>query len=298
MTKDRFDIHQHITNQIITSIEQGAGDFQLPWHQGGGIVSRPTNIASKKAYRGVNIVALWAASQACGFSSGIWGTYRQWSEAGAQVRKGEKSSYVVFYKELEFARAEDGADAESETRLFARATPVFAAEQVEGFNTEPVGDRPEIEPIDAADAFVRATGAAIAHGGTRAYYRPSTDSIQLPDRTAFVGTATSTAQESYYSTLLHELTHWTSPEHRCNRTLGKRFGNDAYAMEELVAELGAAFLCADLGITLEPRLDHAQYLTSWLSVLKADKKAIFAAASAASKAVEFLGAKKSNEGSS
>ena len=174
MTKDRFDIHQHITNQIITSIEQGAGDFKLPWHRGGGMVSRPTNIASKKAYRGVNIVALWAASQACGFSSGIWGTYRQWSEAGAQVRKGEKSSYVVFYKELEYARAEDWADAESETRLFARATPVFAAEQVEGFNAEPASDRPEIEPIDAAEAFVRATGAAIAHGGTRAYYRPVT----------------------------------------------------------------------------------------------------------------------------
>lgn len=288
MTKDRFDIHQHITNQIITSIEQGAGDFQLPWHQGGGMVSRPTNIASKKAYRGVNIVALWAASHTNGFSSGIWGTYRQWSEAGAQVRKGEKSSYVVFYKELEYVRAEDGSDAESETRLFARATPVFAAEQVEGFNAEPASDRPEIEPIDAAEAFVRATGATIAHGGTRAYYRPSTDSIQLPDRSAFVGTATSTAKESYYSTLLHELTHWTSPEQRCNRTLGKRFGDDAYAVEELVAELGAAFLCAELGITLEPRLDHAQYLTSWLSVLKADKKAIFAAASAASKATDYL----------
>ena len=156
------------------------------------LVTLPTpkkfnDIASKKAYRGVNIVPLWAASQACGFSSGIWGTYRQWSEAGAQVRKGEKSSYVVFYKELEYARAEDWADAESETRLFARATPVFAAEQVEGFNAEPASDRPEIEPIDAAEAFVRATGAAIAHGGTRAYYRPSTDSIQLPDRAAFVG---------------------------------------------------------------------------------------------------------------
>jgi len=297
MTKDRFDIHQHITNQIITSIEQGAGDFQLPWHQGGGMVSRPTNIASKKAYRGVNIVALWAASQACGFSSGIWGTYRQWSEAGAQVRKGEKSSYVVFYKELEFVRTEDGADTESDTRLFARATPVFAAEQVEGFVAEPASDRAEIEPIDAAEAFVRATGAAIAHGGTRAYYRPSTDSIQLPDRMAFVGTATSTAQESYYSTLLHELTHWTAPDQRCNRTFGKRFGDDAYAMEELVAELGAAFLCAELGITLDPRLDHAQYLTSWLSVLKADKKAIFVAASAASKAVEFLSAKNPDEGS-
>ena len=287
MTKDRFDIHQHITNQIITAIEDGAGDCKLPWRQG-GVISRPTNIASKMAYRGVNIVALWAASEACGFTSGIWGTYRQWSEAGAQVRKGEKSAYVVFYKELEYAPIEGGPDAETETRLFARATPVFAAEQVEGFNAEAETDRPNIAPIDAAAAFVTATGASIVHGGDRANYRPSTDSIQIPERSAFIGTATSTAQESYYSTLLHELTHWTAPEQRCNRDLGKRFGDDAYAMEELVAELGAAFLCSELGVASEPRLDHAQYLASWLSVLKADKKAIFTAASAASKAVAFL----------
>jgi antirestriction protein ArdC len=103
MTKDRFDIHQHITNQIVAAIEQGAGDFKLPWNRGGHI-TRPTNVASRKAYRGVNIIALWAASEVQGYSTGVWGTYRQWAEAGAQVRKGEKSSYVVFYKELEFTR--------------------------------------------------------------------------------------------------------------------------------------------------------------------------------------------------
>lgn len=285
MTKERFDIHQHITSQIIAAIESGAGDFQLPWRRAGHI-ARPTNISSKRPYRGVNILALWAASQTLGYSSGVWGTYRQWAETGAQVRKGEKCAYVIFYKELEFAT--EGDTAETETRLFARATPVFAAEQVDGFATADTTTEVQIEPIAAAEAFVTATGALIAHGGDRAYYRPSNDSIQLPDRSAFVGTATSTPQEAYYSTLLHELTHWTAPEHRCNRTLGKRFGDDAYAMEELVAELGAAFLCADLGITAAPRLDHAQYLASWLSVLKADKKAIFAAASAASKAAGFL----------
>lgn len=214
------------------------------------------------------------------------GNYRQWADAGAQVRKGEKCAYVVFYKELEFAAEDDSQ--ETETRLFARATPVFAAEQVDGFIPAETTAEVDIEPIAAAEAFVTATGAAITHGGDRAFYRPSRDSIQLPDRGAFVGTATSTAQEAYYSTLLHELTHWTVPEHRCNRALGKRFGDAAYAMEELVAELGAAFLCADLGITAAPRLDHAQYLASWLSVLKAGKKAIFAAASAASKAVGFM----------
>jgi antirestriction protein ArdC len=176
-----------------------------------------------------------------------------------------------------------------DTRLFARATPVFAAEQVEGF-TAPVIETPAtvIPPIEAAEAFVANSGASVNHGGSRAFYRPSTDSIQLPPREAFIGSPTSTAGESYYATLLHELTHWTSHETRCNRQLGKRFGDGAYAMEELVAELGAAFLCADLRITDAPRADHAQYLDHWLTVMKADKKAIFTAASKASEAAAFL----------
>ena len=287
--KERFDIHQHITNQIVAAIERGAGEFRLPWHSVGAI-TRPTNIASKKSYRGVNIVALWAASEQNGFGSGIWGTYRQWAEVGAQVRKGEKSSYIVFYKEIEITSrpAEQDASAESETRLFARATPVFAAEQVDGYELPTITNSNPVESIATADVFVTAIGASIAHGGSRAYYRPSSDSIQIPPREAFIGSATSTAAESYYSTVLHELTHWTSHEQRCNRQLGKRFGDSAYAMEELIAELGASFLCSELGITGEPRADHAQYLTSWLSVLKADNRAIFTAASKASEAASFL----------
>jgi antirestriction protein ArdC len=197
----------------------------------------------------------------------------------------------VFYKEITVAADADEPDHEGDnTRLFARATPVFAAEQVDGYQV-PVIDAPDpviIAPIERAEAFVAATGAVINHGGARAFYRPSTDSIQLPPRAAFAGTPTSAPAEAYYSTLLHELTHWTSPETRCNRQLGKRFGDQAYAVEELVAELGAAFLCADLSITDTPRPDHAQYLATWLDVLKADKKAIFAAASKASQAAEFL----------
>jgi antirestriction protein ArdC len=288
--KDRFDIHQHITDQVVAAIERGAGDFRLPWHRAAGSIMRPVNVASKKAYRGINILALWATAHERGFSSGVWATYKQWAEAGAQVRKGEKAAFVVFYKELAFAADPESGDAETATRLFARATPVFAAEQVDGF-TPPTLEAPPatvIAPIEHAEAFVAATGASIHHGGGRAFYRPSTDSIQLPPREAFIGTSTSTPAESYYSTLLHELIHWTGHESRCNRQLGKRFGNQAYAMEELVAELGAAFLCADLGITDEPRADHAQYIASWLSVLKADKKAIFTAASRASAAAAFL----------
>jgi antirestriction protein ArdC len=109
MTKERFDIHQHITDKIVSAIERGAGDFRLPWHRGTGSIMRPVNIASKKAYRGVNVVALWAYAETSGYCSGTWGTYRQWAEAGAQVRKGEKAAFVVFYKELEVA-AETGVE--------------------------------------------------------------------------------------------------------------------------------------------------------------------------------------------
>ena len=159
MKTERFDIHQHITDKIIAAIERGAGEFRLPWHRSAGNIMRPVNIASKKAYRGVNVLALWATADEKGYTSGVWGTYRQWAEAGAQVRKGEKSAYVVFYKEITVA-ADDGNSDETDTRLFARATPVFAAEQVDGW-TPPTIDAPAtvITPIEQAEAFVAATGA-------------------------------------------------------------------------------------------------------------------------------------------
>jgi antirestriction protein ArdC len=289
MKEQRFDIHQHITNQIVAAIEAGAGEFRLPWHRAAGSIMRPVNVASKKPYQGVNILSLWAAGDAAGYQTGTWGTYKQWSEAGAQVRKGEKASYVVFYKEITVTPAEENSD-DNGTRLFARATPVFAAEQVDGYSP-PAPPEPEgspVEPIEAAEAFIAATGANIVHGGSRACYVPRTDNIHMPPPDMFFDTASSTAAEAYYSTKLHELTHWTGIESRCNRQFGKRFGDDAYAMEELVAELGAAFLCADLGVTDTPHADHAQYLDNWLRVLKADKKAIFTAASKASEAAGFL----------
>ena len=292
MRSERFDIHQHITDQIVTAIEQGPGEFRLPWHRSAGSIMRPVNIASKKAYRGVNILALWAAADAAGYTSGRWGTYRQWAEQRQQVRKGEKASYIVFYKEIDVPTETDGEEAE--TRLFARATPVFAAEQIEGYATLPdEAPAPEFPPLEATERFVAGSGARVISGGSRAFYRPSTDTIHLPARSDFVGSLTSTPAETYYSTLLHELTHWTGTEARCHRDFGKRFGDAAYAVEELVAELGAAFLCAELGIAAEPRPDHAQYLTHWLAVMKADKKAIFTAASKASQAATFLAALQS-----
>ncbi len=288
MSSGHFDIHQHITNQIVAAIERGVDAFHLPWRRAGGSLTRPVNVASRKPYRGVNILALWATACEKGFSSGVWGSYRQWAAAGAQVKKGAKAAYVVFYRKIDVV-ADDEDNEGRAARLFARATPVFAAEQVDGWTPTSAGaSSPDVQPIERAEAFVAATGAEIHHGGDRAFYRPSTDSIHLPRRDAFTGSATSSPAEAYYSVLLHELTHWTGHENRCNRRLAKRFGDQAYAMEELIAELGAAFLCADLAITDQPRADHAQYIDHWLDVLKRDKKAIFMAASKASEAAAFL----------
>lgn len=289
-TQERFDVHQHITDQIVAAMEAGAGQWQMPWHRSAHALTRPKNIASGNAYRGINILSLWVAAEAQDFSSGMWGTYKQWHEKGAQVRKGEKSTVIVFYKELERAREDDPS--ETETVLFARASRVFNAAQVDGF-TLPEGDamptEDRIEPVAAAEAFVAATGARITIGGERAFYRPSEDMIGMPDRPRFTGTDTLSPTEGWYGTLLHELTHWSGAAHRLDRQLSARFGDNAYAMEELIAELGAAFLCAELGIAATPRPDHAAYLAGWLKVLKADKKAVFTAASAASRAADYLG---------
>jgi antirestriction protein ArdC len=289
MTAQRIDVYTQVTNNIIAAIEAGAGDWQMPWHRSGEGLNRPVNIDTAKAYRGINVVSLWAAGQARGFTTGTWGTYRQWQANGCQVRKGEKSSLVVFYKELDVEEQNNDGTTEHGKRLMARASWVFNADQVDGYEAPALPEpKDPVQVIDAAERFVTGTGATIRHGGTRAFYRPSDDTIQMPERERFLGTETSTATESYYATLLHELTHWTGHDRRCDRQFGKRFGDDAYAMEELVAELGAAFLCADLGVTLTPRPDHAAYIDNWLKVLKADKKAIFTAASAAAKATDYL----------
>lgn len=288
-TRERFDVHQHITDQIVAAIEAGAGDWVMPWHRSAHSTGRPKNIASGAAYRGINVLSLWIAAEANGFEHGLWGTYKQWQEKGAQVRKGEKSSVIVFYRELERPREDDPSD--TETVLFARASRVFNASQVDGL-TLPTGDETptedRTEPIAAAEALVASSGARITIGGDRACYRPADDVIAMPDRPRFTGSGTSSPTEAWYGTLLHELTHWSGAPHRLDRNLSGRFGDDAYAMEELIAELGAAFLCADCGVTSSPRPDHASYLAGWLKVLKADKKAIFAAASAASRAADFL----------
>lgn len=291
MTKSaapRRDVHADVTAAIIATIEAGSGTPQMPWHRATAPLLSPLNIASGKAYQGINIISLWCAADSAGYASNVWGTYKQWQDAGCQVRKGEKSALVVFYKEYETEPAEE---CDNGIRRVAKASFAFNAAQVDGYTPEPPpADLGPVEKSARFSAFVAATGAEIHHGGTRAYYRPSADLIQMPDEGLFVGTASMDRAQSYMSVLLHELTHWSGVEKRLNRTFGQRFGDDAYAVEEMVAELGAAFLCAELGITAEPRPDHAHYIGHWLKVLKADSRAIFAAAAKASEAARYLAA--------
>jgi antirestriction protein ArdC len=198
----------------------------MPWHRAGGSIERPVNVESKRAYRGVNTVALWASAHCQQFDHGLWGTYRQWQEKGAQVRKGEKSSVIIFYRDLE---PSDNADANQKDRHFvARASRVFNVAQVDGFTIEaPVANVDRVEPSIAAEALIASTHAKISIGGDRAFYSSTSDQITMPDRARFIGTKSSTPTEAWYSTLLHELTHWSGAEHRMARTFGERFGDDA-----------------------------------------------------------------------
>lgn len=263
-------IHHTITARLVAAIEAGAGEWRMPWHHGGSTL-RPSNVLSGRAYQGINTLVLWADASAKGYGSAVWGTYRQWQQLGCQVRKGMKAAPVVFY-----GQKEQEGDC---PQWFARTNAVFNADQVEGYEAPPPVT---VDTLPDVEAFVAQTGASLAHGGDRACYVPKTDQILMPEREKFKGT------EAYYATLMHELTHWTGIESRCNRDMMGRFGSDAYAMEELVAELGASFLCADLGISTEPRPDHAQYLDHWLRVMRSDVKAIFTAASKATQAAKYL----------
>jgi len=291
----RANIYQRITDRIAAAIEAGAGEWRMPWHPGadGAAPVLPVNAVTGKPYRGVNTVVLWATAQAEGYPSAVWATYRQWQELGAQVRRGEQSSPVVFWKISDKDEPDEGGDSagsdgedERRSRVFARGYSVFNAAQVDGWQAPAPPVLPEAQRIGHAEAFFAATGIPIRHGGSRAYYRPGEDRIQMPPFEAFRDAV------AYYATLAHEATHATGHASRRARDLRGRFGEEAYAAEELVAELGAAFLCADLALTPEPRPDHAAYVASWLKVLRGDKRAIFTAAAKAQAAADWMHARQ------
>ncbi len=291
----RKDLYQTVTDQIITAIESGADDekWQMPWT--GFNNGLPYNATTKGVYRGVNVLMLWGAAVAETYPTNEWASYKQWQGRGAQVNAGERGTIIVYYGSASREVENDAGETEEKSFRFLKYSKVFNAAQVDGWQS-PKTERPDLaERIDNAETFVANTDAVIRFGGGRAFYTHSKDFIAMPDWDQFTDTKTATATENAYGTLLHELTHWTGHERRCERKFGKRFGDQAYAMEELVAELGSAFLCAKIGITPAPRWDHAQYIAHWLRTMKADKRAIFTAASKASDAVDFLNGLQAGE---
>lgn len=282
----RADLYSRVTDEIVQAIEAGAGQFVMPWHGIG--YGRPRNAFTGDAYRGINTLVLWAAARNRTYVSSYWATYRQWAGLKAQVRKGEKATAVVFYKQIP-VEAEDAKTGEAvvDHRLIARMYFLFNAAQVDGW-VEPEGwPGGLMGTYETIENFIAATGADIRNGDVAAYFRAA-DCISIPLKERFIGTKTSSATESYYSTVFHELVHWTGHHTRLARNLSGRFGTRDYAMEELVAELGAAYLCAEFLVQSTPRKDHAAYIGDWLDVLKGDKRAIFTAAAKANEATAFL----------
>lgn len=287
----KADIHKEVTDQIISLLDQvNLDDYQPPFASLSAM-GLPSNPTTQKHYQGVNILALWFNQQARKFTSNQWATFQQWKEAGAQVRKGEKGSRVIFYKTL--LKSEDVGNGEQKDvkipmlRLFT----VFNANQVDGFDQENkiAPDVDLAKRITLVDEFSKNTGADIRTGGNEAYYDIKNDYISMPETSSFLDTPEISATEHYYSTLLHELTHWTGAKQRLDRhhtTMETK--KEDYAFEELIAELGAAFLCAQQGVTQVMPKNHAIYIKSWLRALKDDKTHIFKASAQAAKAVDFL----------
>lgn len=285
----RVDVYRRVTDEIIAAIEAGPDRFRMPWHHDGAAITRPVNLASGKPYRGINTISLWAAAQAHGYVSGIWGTYSQWLAKGAHVRKGEHASLAVLWKDIrrDGDAANDEAQEENDRpRVFARAFNIFNLQQVDGYAPEPRPVLPESERLAHAEAFIAALGIETTFGAEAAYYHIGLDRIFMPDFAAF------TDAHGFYATHLHEAAHGSGAKHRLDRDFTDKWTRDATAMEEMTAELTASFVLADLGIAHHPREDHAAYIASWLNVLKDEPRAIFTAASKAQQAADWMHAQQ------
>jgi antirestriction protein ArdC len=273
------NIAQEVTARILEQLKAGTCPWKQPW-TGTGSGLMPRNAVTGRAYSGVNVLLLWSTAAERGYASPGWLTFKQALDAGGHVRKGEKGTRVVFVSTFD---KKDKTTGEVERRPFLKSFTVFNRAQCDGLSLESdvviAAKHDEMRDADS-DAFIASTGAVIAHGEGRAYYRPSTDSIMLPGFETFTGAGT------YYATCFHELGHWTGAESRLARTFGKRFGDDAYAAEELVAELTSAFILAELGFA--PTGFDAAYIAHWVKFLTDHETAIMTAASAASKALAYL----------
>jgi antirestriction protein ArdC len=283
---DRQSLYAEVTNRVIVELEAGRLPWVQPWDNAACGCTLPENAATGRRYSGINVLILWAGVVAGGYASQRWLTYRQAQTLGGNVRKGERGTTVCyadrFMPKDEEERARDEAR-EVRTIAFLKRFTVFNVEQCEGLPerltaiAEPVREE-ELVPV--AHALIGATGADFRIGGAKAYYAPVQDHVAVPPQHAFP------ERINWYRTALHELGHWTGHASRLGRDQSGGFGSAAYAREELVAEMASAFACASLSI--RPTVRHADYIGSWLAILRQDERAIFRAASAASKAADYL----------
>lgn len=287
-TEKRRDLYQEVTDRIVAALEAGTPPWVRPWSTAGE-PGPQRNGASGHVYKGINTVLTGMS----GFASPRWYTFNQAKALGGSVRKGEKGSTVIYWQFVDAKGTDTSSDDADEAVGRSKKIPllrhyvVFNAEQIEW----PEGSKHAVvdgaldhvaddDNYDGAVALVTASGADIQHQGVRAYYQPGADRIVVPAPSRFDDAA------SYHATVLHELAHWTGHKSRLNRDLTGRFGSESYAAEELVAELAAAFLCVDLGI--DGKLQHAEYIGSWVKVLQSDKRAIFTASRLAQEAADYL----------
>ncbi len=286
---EKQDIYTRITNLIISHLEKGVRPWVRPWdaEHAAGRITRPLR-HNGKPYSGINVLSLWASAMAQNFAAPIWMTFKQALKLDAHIREGETGSLVVYADNIKRKETDEKTGNEIDREIpFLKGYSVFNVEQIDGLpEIYYAKAAPTLDPvvrIEHAEKFFAALGATIRHGGNRAFYSIAADAIQMPPFESFQDA------DDYYATLAHECTHWTGGKTRLDRDFGgHRFGSEAYAVEELVAELGAAFLCADLELNLEPREDHASYIAIWLTVLAADNRAVFTAAAHAQRAAEFI----------
>jgi antirestriction protein ArdC len=277
------DLFEKVTAGLISAIEDGAKDWRMPWHRLGAS-GLPHNVDGR-AYRGWNALVLAMVAADRGWTSSTWATYNGWKRHGGQVRRGERGTQVVLWKPTERHETTDDGGEAVHRSLFARAFTVFAADQVDGaerHTNETATESTPAQRIESAEAYFAAVGADVVNGGDQACYVPTLDRIHLPHVHQFA------EPTHYYSTAAHEHVHWTGHIGRMHRDLSGRFGSHAYGAEELVAELGAAFWCAQFGLEQATRHDHASYLGDWLALLRADTRALVAACGHAQRAVDFL----------
>lgn len=283
---ERQSLYAEVTGRIIAELEEGRLPWVQPWDSAACGCTMPQNAGTARRYSGINVLILWAEVVAKGYASQRWLTYRQAKAAGGSVRRGEKGTVICYadrFTPKAEAEAARGEEREARQVAFLKRFVVFNIDQCEGLPgeyTAPMVNSDPVLAITEADALIAATGARVNIGGGEAFYSPSHDFVQVPPQAAFHEPI------NWYRTTLHELGHWTGHGSRLDRDQRGGFGSEAYAKEELVAEMAAAFTCASLGIA--PTVRHSDYIASWLSVLRDDEKAIFRAASQASKASDFL----------